>query len=66
MYARDGLAAGYCRVGMKHKCVALGMDFRQFVREGVPLEEAEKHDDEQIRRTIEAARERIRRESSNG
>ena len=62
VYARDGLNAGYCRSGMRLKCGLLGVDFRTFVRDGVPLEQAEKIEDAQIARTVEFAKARISKE----
>lgn len=63
VYARDALKAGFCRGGIKLKCEMHGIDFQSFRKNGLPIEEVEAVDDVQLKRTVEAAKARIRREN---
>lgn len=60
--SRDIRAAGYCVSGVRRKCELLGLDFRAIMRDGFPLEEADKIDDAQIERMAQVARDRIAKE----
>lgn len=55
---QDIRAAGFCLHGVRRHCETLGVDFRHFVREGVPLEEAEKVDCALVQRAVEIAKAR--------
>lgn len=59
----DCRKAGYCVKGCRRRCDELGLDFKLLCGEGLPLEELEElgKSDVQIRRSCEAARERIAR-----
>lgn len=54
----DARRAGFCVSGIKRKCEALGVNFRAFVRNGLPVEEAEKFNDGSIQKAIEIAKAR--------
>lgn len=57
--ARDCTAAGYCLVpGVRDALKQHGMDFRDFVRNGIPIEDWEAVDDGQFQRVAEIARAR--------
>lgn len=60
----DVRAAGFCLSGVRRQCAVLGVDFRQFVREGVPLEVAAAVDDALVQKAVEIARKR--EEGSHG
>lgn len=64
LYARDALAAGFCRRGIQQKCQLLGVDFQTLRKEGVPIERAEAVEDVQIARAVEVARARIEKEGA--
>jgi hypothetical protein len=57
--ARDCLRARFCVRGIREKCEAVGADFQEFVRNGIPLSEAEKIDDHHIKQAVEVAKRRI-------
>lgn len=54
----DCRAAGYCVAGVRRQCRLLGLDFRQLVREGLPISEVEHLDDNAVQRSIAVARAR--------
>lgn len=49
----------FCVPGIKQFCDQLGIDFREFVREGYPIDELRHVDDPALWSCIEKARERI-------
>lgn len=56
----DCRAAGFCiRQGVKPKCDALGLDFRQLVKDGLPLSEIKPINDSQVQRIVGIAEARI-------
>lgn len=60
----DCRAAGYCVAGVRRHAALLGLDFRRFVREGVPISEIETIDDQAVQRIVAVARKRL--EQDNG
>lgn len=59
----DCRAAGYCVSGVRRHCVTIGIDFRQLVRSGIPVEDAEKINDAAVQRIVAKTKERL---SKNG
>ena len=55
----DARRVGFCVSGVKAHCKALGVDFRQFLREGMPIEEAALLKDGHVNRIIAEAEKRI-------
>jgi hypothetical protein len=56
----DCRAAGFCiNPGVKTACKTHGVDFRQLIREGVPLEQVENIQDISVQRAVEIAKKRI-------
>lgn len=52
----DVRAAGYClNYGAREFCRRYGLDFRRFVREGIPVDELQSINDAQLARVIEVA-----------
>lgn len=49
----------FCVPGIRRRCKELNLDFRDFVKNGLPLEEMERLDDAQISRACAVARARI-------
>lgn len=58
--------AGYCVGGARLRCDELGLDFKKFMREGLPISDMEKIEDVAIIRSLVVARARIAKESSDG
>lgn len=57
---QDCRDVGFCiNPGVKSACATHGIDFRQFVKEGIPLSELEHLDDINVRRAVARAKERI-------
>jgi len=57
---QDCRDAGFCiNPGVKEACKLHGVDFRQLVREGVPLESVENIDDVSVQRAVSIAKARI-------
>ena len=54
----DCRAAGYCVVGVRRHCATVGIDFRELMRAGIPVDVAEKIDDAAVRRIVLKAKER--------
>lgn len=54
----DVRAAGFCLAGVRRHCEVLNVDFRLLVKEGIPIEEAERVDDALVQRAVEIARAR--------
>jgi hypothetical protein len=48
-------AAGFCVRGARAKARALGIDWRRFASDGIPIEEVRHLDDLQITKMVEAA-----------
>lgn len=48
----DVQSSGYCVRGTRRWCLNNGIDFKKFVREGLPIEELEHIDDEILRIVI--------------
>ena len=55
----DCRAAGYCVSGVRRHCAAIGIDFRELVKVGIPLDIAEKIEDAAVRRIVLKAKERL-------
>lgn len=55
----DCRAAGYCVVGVRRHCATVGIDFRELMRTGIPVEFAEKIDDAAVQRIVLKAKERL-------
>lgn len=53
---------GYCVRGSLAHAERLGLDRKALVRVGLPIEDLEKIDDENVRRCVETAKKRIRDE----
>lgn len=47
--------AGYCARGARYKLSILGLDWRGFVKDGIPVSELQRFDDAQVKRMIEVA-----------
>ena len=61
---QDCRDAGFCiNPGVKDACKLHGVDFRQLVREGVPLEQVENINDVSVQRAVQIA---ITRSEKNG
>ena len=61
---QDCRDAGFCiNPGVKAACKTHGVDFRQLVREGVPLEQVENINDVSVQRAVQIA---ITRSEKNG
>lgn len=61
----DVVSSGYCIMGFRRHYPALGIspeDFRTFIREGLPLERFEGHEDHMVQRVVATAKERIARD----
>lgn len=48
--------AGFCSNGARRAAPSLGLDFRRFAREGIPVAEIEHMDDANVQRIIAVAR----------
>jgi hypothetical protein len=58
----DCRRAGYCVSGCRRAARRFEIDFRSFLREGVPLERAAKIEDRNMQKAVQAARDRIESE----
>lgn len=57
---QDCRDAGFCiSPGVKEACAAHGINFRQLVREGVPLEQVENIEEISVQRAVAIANKRI-------
>lgn len=57
----DCRAAGYCVLGVRRHCETIGIDFRQLVKVGIPLEVVDKIDDAAVQKIVVRAKERLKR-----
>lgn len=55
---QDCWDAGFCVKGVRRVCVIHNLDFRAIARAGLPLAEAEKIEDINVKRACDKARER--------
>lgn len=62
---QDALAVGLCVKGQRRFFTAHGLDYRRFVREGFEVEEFGGIEDDNLARTIEAARRREEQERAD-
>ena len=55
----DCRAAGYCVIGVRRHCPEVGLNFRELMGTGIPLEDAEKIDDAAVQRIVTKTKERL-------
>lgn len=55
----DCRAAGYCVSGVRRHCAAVGIDFRELVKVGIPVEDVENIEDAAVQRIVLKAKERL-------
>lgn len=48
--------AGFCLTGVRRHCATVGLDFRQLVKEGLPVADLENINDAAIMRCVEIAK----------
>lgn len=65
MYITDARELGICISGIKKMAEDHGIDFKDYVRNGVDISKVEHIDDDNMRRTIEVAK-KNRQEEADG
>lgn len=58
MTLQDCRKAGFCVKGVREVCRLHGVDWRDFVRNGMPVSQAETYDDANIRRVLDDMKKR--------
>ena len=54
--AEDACSLGYCLRGVKAFCKKHSLDYKKFVKEGLPIEEVEQINDVMVKRLVEFVR----------
>ena len=62
--ARDVLDSGYCVKGLRTMLESHGVDFHEFVRDGIPIDDLSGMDDAIVQRVVETARRRVASEEN--
>lgn len=52
----DGVKIGLCAKGQRRFCKAIGIDFREFARDGIDVEKVQGIDDANLKRALAAAK----------